>query len=294
MQQLSTLIDIHNPDAVIEEILKTVTMVFPNFDFSTFKKVSDDIIRLFSGRYPGFRRCNVKYHDLDHTMAVTLAVTRLLHGATESGCPLTEKDFNIGMISALMHDTGYIQREGDKEGTGAKYTLTHIGRSIDFIEAYFRDDARYGNEIETFKAILACTGVFLKVREIRFPSANSAILGKILGTGDLLGQMSDRLYLEKLHYLYHEFEEGGVTAFSSPLDLLDKTRGFYQTVLARFAEDFDNVHLHAQQHFRTRWGIDENLYITAIEDNMAHLDHILTHHKDDWRRHLRRHEDQTA
>lgn len=293
MQQLSNLIDIHDPDAVIEEILETVTMVFPNFDFSTFKKVSDDIIRLFNGRYPGFRRCNVKYHDLDHTMAVTLAVTRLLHGAAESGCPLTEKDFDMGMISALMHDTGYIQRVEDKEGTGAKYTLTHIGRSIDFIETYFRDDTRYGNEIETYKAILACTGVFLKVREIRFPSANSAILGKILGTGDLLGQMSDRLYLEKLHHLYHEFEEGGVTAFSSPLDLLDKTRGFYQTVLARFAEDFDSVHLHARQHFRTRWGIDENLYITAIEDNMAHLDYILTHHKDDWRRHLRRHEDQT-
>lgn len=276
MHQLSRLIDAHDVDAVIEEIRKTATMAFPDFDFSSVDKVATDIVRLFQGRYPGFRRCNVKYHNLDHTMAVTLAVTRLLHGALESGCALTEKDFRIGIISALMHDTGYIQRDTDTEGTGAKYTLTHIGRSIDFIDAYFRDDALYHDEIDTFKAILACTGVFIRIDEIRFPSPGSAILGRILGTGDLLGQMSDQDYIEKLSHLYQEFVEGGITAFTSHFDLLEKTMGFYQSVLERFAGEFANVHLYAQAHFRKRWGINENLYMTAIEANMARLDSILT------------------
>lgn len=287
-QQLAGLIDIESADDILGEIRTTIRLVFPDFDFSTIDRAAHDVRRLFRGEYPGFRACNVRYHDLDHTMAVTLAVTRLLHGAVVSGVAFSEKDINIGVISALMHDTGYIQDAADTDGTGAKYTLTHIGRSIDFIRDYFRDDPLFGGDIETFRAILACTGVFIKIDDIDFATPHSAVLGRILGTGDLLGQMADRNYLEKLHYLYNEFVEGGIEAFSSPLDLLDKTRDFYQSVLKRFAEDFDNVHLFAQVHFRERWGVDQNLYLLAAEENIAYLDHILTHHADDYRRLLRR------
>ena len=40
--------------------------------------------------------------------------------------------FEFGMLAILMHDTGYLKKRGDNEGTGAKYTLTHVDRSIQF------------------------------------------------------------------------------------------------------------------------------------------------------------------
>jgi hypothetical protein len=64
-------------------------------------------------------------------------------------------------------------------------------------------------------------------KKVTYPSANIEIMGKMLGTADLLGQMADRLYLEKLIPLFHEFEEGKVPGFESELNLLRKPTNFY-------------------------------------------------------------------
>jgi hypothetical protein len=104
--QLASLIDISDPRLVLDEIRTTVRLACPDFDFTHIDAAAADVIRLFEGRYPGFRACNLRYHDLTHTLAVTLAVTRLLHGAVESGQTLSARDWEIGVISALMHDTG--------------------------------------------------------------------------------------------------------------------------------------------------------------------------------------------
>jgi hypothetical protein len=124
--------------------------------------------------------------------------------------------------------------------------------------------------------------VYTCIADIHFESTNTALLGRILGTGDLLGQMSDPRYLEKLPDLYNEFVEGGITAFASPLDLLQKTLPFYTATLARFEEDFGGAHRFARPHFRRRWGIDADLYAQAMEANMARLEDILTHHAGDF------------
>lgn len=280
--QLASLIDISDPRLVLDEIRTTVRLACPDYDFTHIDAAAADVIRLFEGRYPGFRACNLRYHDLTHTLAVTLAVTRLLHGAVESGQTLSARDWEIGVISALMHDTGYIQRDGDTAGTGAKYTLTHIGRSIAFIHEYYREHPAFRGNLKTFQAILECTGVYTCIADIHFESTNTALLGRILGTGDLLGQMSDPRYLEKLPDLYNEFVEGGITAFASPLDLLQKTLPFYTATLARFEEDFGGAHRFARPHFRRRWGIDADLYAEAMAANMARLEDILTHHAGDF------------
>ena len=52
------------------------------------------------------------------------------------------------------------------------------------------------------------------------------ILGKMLGTADLLGQMSDRTYLEKLPFLYLEFKHAGIDGVGTELDFFDSTPGF--------------------------------------------------------------------
>ncbi len=286
--QLADLLDIEDHDAVVEEIRIIASLVFPRFDYGPFDRAYGDIVRLFRGEYPGYRSSNVDYHDLSHTLSVTLAMTRLMHGATESGCPLTEKEFDVGLICGLMHDTGYIQRSGDNEGTGAKYTLVHINRSVEFIVEYYRNDPLFQEELPYFDNILQCTGLNTRIGEIQFPSEHIRCLGQMLGTADLLGQMADRHYLEKLLDLYYEFVEAGITAYSSQLDLLEKTRGFFQMTRKRFSDELGDVYLYGRHHFRKRWNIDENLYMSSIEKNLNYLDYLVTHRRDEYRLHLRR------
>jgi hypothetical protein len=113
------------------------------------------------------------------------------------------------------------------------------------------------------------------IKKITFLSANIEIMGKMLGTADLLGQMADRLYLEKLVPLFHEFEEGKVTGFENELDLLRKTTNFYKTVQARFVNDLGDVNSYMVNHFQNRWGIDKNIYEETIEKNINYLKYVL-------------------
>ena len=49
---------------------------------------------------------------------------------------ITQRLFQLGVIAILMHDTGYLKKRGDTEGTGAKYTFVHVIRSCAFAASY--------------------------------------------------------------------------------------------------------------------------------------------------------------
>lgn len=139
-----------------------------------------------------------------------------------------------------------------------------------------------------FADVLHCTGLTAKVNEMDFSSEKMAVIGKMLGTADLLGQMADRLYLEKLLFLYREFVEGGVSQFTSEWDLLQKTIGFYEWTKQRFAGEFSGVDGYMIHHFRDRWGIDRDLYQESMQRNIDYLRNILAHHQEDFIQRLRR------
>ena len=108
----------------------------------------------------------------------------------------------------------------------------------------------------------------------------------MLGTADLLGQMADRAYLEKLLYLYREFQEGGIKGYESELDLLKKTTGFWAMTKKRFGEELSSVNEYVRSHFKARWNIDRDLYMEAIERSIAYLEFVLEHHESDYRDYL--------
>ena len=56
-------------------------------------------------------------------------------GTVHGGWTMTLID-SVTACAALLHDAGYIQEEHDTEGAGSKYTVTHIRRSMDFMERY--------------------------------------------------------------------------------------------------------------------------------------------------------------
>jgi len=286
--QLSLIVNMEDPQSVFDEARAIVLMMFREFDFETLYRVFKDIVRLFHGEYPGYRKCTTQYHDLRHATDTFLAMARLMHGASVGGENLTREQVNPGLVCALMHDTGYVQTLDDEVGTGAKYTRIDTKRSIVFMEKYIADSGFSREDFKDYPDILICTGLDTEISKIRFESRDTELLGKMLGTADLLGQMADRTYLEKLLFLYYEFREGGVARYNTELDILKKTTGFYAMARKRFATELDSVNEYARYHFKARWNLDRDLYMEAIEKNINYLKFILENHEKDYRDHLKR------
>jgi hypothetical protein len=260
-----------NPQDVTAEVKKIILSAFPAFDFTQFEQVFSDILKLFNGSYPGYRRCNTSYHDLTHTMDCLLVTAKLIYGASHNGIIFSKGGVTLGLISALMHDTGYIQATDDYRGTGAQYTVCHIERSIEFMKEYFQDHGFPAEDGQACSNILKCTGLDVKIAGIKFQTREQEIMGKILGTADLIGQMADENYVEKLPFLYREFKEGGVSGYQDELDLFSKTPAFWEMVKERFVSDLGNVDLYLRDYFRVLRGINQDLYRLAIERNIERL-----------------------
>lgn len=286
--QLSRLIDMEDPHAVLDEVKTIVSLLFSGFDFATLDLVFTDIVRLFQGKYSGYTLCHTQYHDLKHTTDTFLAMARLIHGAMLSGEKLTGEQVTLGLVCALAHDTGYIQKTDEQQGSMTLESLTDVRRSIAFMDQYKSDHGLSSEVFRHSSVILACTDLSSRIAEIHFPSREIELLGKLIGTADLLGQMADRTYLEKLLFLFHEFRDGGVMGYESELDLLRKTRDFYGMSRKRLAKDLAGVNNYMRNHFKLRWNLDRDLYMEALERHIAYLMHILKNHENDYRGHLRR------
>ena len=288
MEKYEDLVLMTQPQAVFGEVCRIVAALNSQFDFIALDRVFQDVVKLFRGKYPGYQECNTWYHDLQHTTDCLLTMARLLHGASINGLSLPGRDVALGLIAALFHDTGYMQSRADRGGTGAKYTLVHVERSVAFMEKYFVDAGLSSRDFDYCRCCVQCTGLDVKISELRFESAPHRAVGCMLGTADLLGQMADRTYLERLPFLYREFQEGKVPGFESELDLLRKTPAFWEFTQQRLAGELGNVDRYMREHFRAWWALDRDLNRETIEDNIAYLKFILENHESEYHRYLRR------
>jgi hypothetical protein len=268
-------ISLDNPQDVRAEVKKSVVSMFGSFEFKQFDQVFSDTLKLFDGNYPGYRPCNTLYHDLSHTMDCLLVTAKLIHGAFLNGITFEKNDVSLGLISALMHDTGYIQAVDDKTGTGAKYTVCHIERSIEFMKQYFHTHGFPSEYLTICSNFLRCTGLEVKIAKIKFKSQEHEILGKILGTADLIGQMANENYLTKLPFLYDEFKEAGVPGYNNEFDLLKKTPAFWEMVKKRLVLELGQVDRYLRDYLRILWGINQDLYRQAIDRNIERLQSLL-------------------
>ncbi|MEN6439694.1 MAG: hypothetical protein ABFD97_14060 [Syntrophobacter sp.] len=278
----------HNPLAVFAEVCWLVNVIHPNMDLRPLRIAFQQILRLFRGEFPGYRECNSLYHDLRHTTDCLLALTRLIHGAWLRGMSVTQDNLTVGLIAAALHDTGYIQKVDEISGTGAQFTLTHIDRGIAFLEVYAAGFGNPGLDVEAIRNCMRCTGLDAAIDEIPFKEEQHRFLGKALGTADLLGQMSDRTYVERLPLLYREFQEGQVPGYKTEFELIKKTPLFWEFAKKRLATALGGIDAYMVDHFRSRWGMSRNLYRLAIEENIRYLTYLAKHHANDYRRFLRR------
>lgn len=273
--RLHELTDIESTSEIFAEIKNILLLIYPSFDSLLIENVYNNIIRLFNGNYPGYRASNTKYHDLEHTCAVTLATVRLMHGIHVQNQTFSSRVIQLGLIGALFHDTGLIQAVEEHDGTGAQYTIGHEDRSIALMEKYISDKGFSAEDILDCSHIIMCTKLSLPINKIPFRSEETKTMGKVLGSADLIAQMADRNYLKKLPLLFLEYKEAGMAGFETPLELFKNTEEFYHSVArTRLAEELDNVSSAARYHFKNRWGIDRDLYAESIKNNIKNMREI--------------------
>jgi hypothetical protein len=286
--QLARIADSRDFAAVLSETLKIYRFHYPETGAERLEARQQLVESVYAGRFPGYRRCLVEYHDLRHTMDVLLATARLLDGYNLGGRPLPQ-DLADGMLSAaLLHDAGYVQEEWDTEGTGAKYTREHEQRSVDFMLANAPAFGIDKAALAVLTRMIQATDLKLDFAQIPYASDAERTAGAMLGSADLLGQMADREYLEKLLFLYYEFREAGIADYQTEFDILRKTRGFYEATRKRLEATLLGVQELARAHFRARFGEDRNLYVVAIERQIAYLDGIIADSSSNFRHKLHR------
>ena len=142
------------------------------------------------------------------------------------------------------------------------------------------------DDVRQISAFIRCTG--LNVDDIGPLKGDEGEAGAILGTADLLGQMSDRAYLEKLLFLYYEFREAGFAGYNTTFDILKNTLTFYEATLAGFENVLAGSYEYALHYFRIRHNINDNLYMTAIGNQMNYLRGIINDGTGNFRNKLKR------
>jgi len=275
-------INVEDPDQVRDAVLALFATRYPDADLSPLRQAFEDVKALFQGRFPGYLRCDTLYHDLRHTLDMTLAMARMLdghdriHGESER---IGARRAMLGVVVALLHDSGYMKRASEAHiENGAVFTKVHVSRSADFLSRYL-PRIGYAEEAVAASKLVHFTGYEMDIDDILLHDPKDRLLGCFVGTADLIGQMSDRMYLEKCReFLYSEFVLGHIARetladgreivrYASPDDLMLKTPGFYEYVArARMEKKLGAVDRYAEAHFD-----GPNLYQSEIDRNMHFL-----------------------
>lgn len=268
-------VDTKNLAAVEAEVQGCFLRMFPDGDGSFIKNGFEWMATCFEGRHPNYQPIDARYHDLEHTLQGTLCLARILEGRNRAAAkPVLERSTcELALLAILFHDTGYLKTAEDREGTGAKYTLTHVARSAEFADHFLASKGVSEADRESVRDMICCTGVNVDLGQLPFPNEQVRIAGFALGTGDLLGQMAAPDYIDKLHILYEEFAEAakfsGVPGmFASADDLRRKTGAFWQKyVLPKLNDDFLGVY----RFLNSPLPDGPNWYIDRIEENLRRL-----------------------
>lgn len=269
----------NDPKAVETEVNATYLALYPDEDGSFVKRAFEWVLECFTGRREGYQAVDARYHDLEHTMQGTLCMTRLLRGRAAVGVEprSSAREFCLGILAILLHDTGYLKRQEDRAGTGAKYTITHVARSVEFAGQLLTEKSYSKQDIQAVQNMIRCTGLNANLSTIPFNSQIERITGYALATSDLLGQMAAADYVEKLPVLYSEFAEASafsgdrthfISAFASSKDLTEKTPAFWERSIR---PKLDGELLGLWRFLSQPHPDGPNEYIDRIEANMERI-----------------------
>jgi len=190
------------------------------------------------------------YHDIDHTIMVSLAGQAIIEGKHLREGGVTPRDWMHYMIAVLCHDIGYVKGvckndtnehfatgAGDElvyispEGTDVALTPYHVSRSKLFVIERFGT-----NLLNGMTDHLDAEQIASYIEMTRFPSPDDGLhddtsgLGGLVRAADFVGQLGDPDYFRKSPALFYEFQELGLNetlGYKSPNDLRRKYASFY-------------------------------------------------------------------
>jgi hypothetical protein len=195
------------------------------------------------------------YHDVEHTICVTLTGQEILRGKHIREGGVSCEDWLHFIISLLCHDIGYVKgvcRQDSAEErlyatgledvmislpegtTDASLTLFHVDRGKLFIKE------RFGTH-----NLIEAKAIARNIELTRFPvPAGKDYLDTVNYPGlaraaDLIGQLADPRYLQKTTALFYEFEETGVNktfGYRTPGDLRKSYPAFYRNVVCGYIQ----------------------------------------------------------
>lgn len=280
----------HNsdPDEVWTMAVDIVRHINPAHDFSHLRTTFNDVVRMFHGEYPGYAAIATPYHDLSHTLSVFMCSVRLMHGVHVSGTPLNEREMNAIMLAAMLHDVGYAQLSAEATGTGAQFTKTHVSRGIQFMRHYAVEQGYPAGVAECLEFLMQGTDHMKGFSHIVFPDERTRMLGQIVSTADLVGQMADRFYLEKLMFLYLEFKEAQIGNYQNIYAMLIKSFVFYEHTLFKLGSDLGGMVGKLSHHFKDWLGVEHNYYTESMGKNITYLSQVLAYGESEFDGMLRR------
>lgn len=184
------------------------------------------------------------YHNLEHTIMVTLVGQQILRGKRIVDGNVTTSDWLHFLCALLCHDIGYVRGvcNGDRgdsvvideHGTldtlprgasDAALTPYHIERGKRFVRERCRDVPELDEE-----------RIAAAIELTRFPvpadgdHQETNTEPALVRAADLIGQLADPLYPRKSNALFCEFRETGVASehgYASPADLWESYPKFY-------------------------------------------------------------------
>ncbi|MFW6358393.1 MAG: Npun_R2479 family HD domain-containing metalloprotein [Chroococcales cyanobacterium] len=190
------------------------------------------------------------YHNVEHTIFVTLVGQEILRGRHIKEGGVSCEDWLHFQLSLLCHDIGYVKnvcrQDRPKEhlyatgigdnliqlspgATDASLAPYHVDRGKRFVEERFRGHVLIDSEI-----------VKHNIELTRFPvpadedHQDTTHYPGLVRAADLIGQLSDPRYLQKIPALFYEFEEIGsnkTLGYQTPGDLRAKYPTFYWKVI---------------------------------------------------------------
>jgi hypothetical protein len=201
-------------------------------------------------------RSTAAYHNIEHTVLVALVGQEILHGKQVLEGSVTPEAWVHFLVSLLCHDIGFIRGicQGDNWdthtfATGVNHTTLslapsatdaslmpyHVDRGKQFIDQTFGQHR-----------LLDADQLKLNVELTRFPIPKDDLHQDTLNypglarVADLVGQLSDPDYLNKLPALFNEMTEVGSNRalnYNSPQDLRSSYPTFFNKVVCPHIED---------------------------------------------------------
>lgn len=228
----------------VEELSEEYLRAFPNGD----QRIAEVLQHIGRLALETIANTDALYHDVQHTMLATQAGEAILSGRQQSLGDVSPAQWLHTVASLLFHDIGYVRGvcRADRDGcyvvnqaggtleppagsTDAFMTPFHVDRSMIFVRERFANHELIDTEV-----------VCRNIERTRFPVPNDPAYQcaedypGLVRAADLIGQLGDPHYFQKLPGLFHEFTEAGYAksfGYANVAELRNRYPGFFSEVV---------------------------------------------------------------